>query len=235
VDGNILDAHPLMRKAAVLVFRFAHKIIAQNSYQQTFLHRKGIPAEIIRSSLEDADYTGNSKQYHLWLARAEKWKRPELFIDFAAAYPAEKFTMVCPPFAETDPHYFQGLQQKAAAVPNLEWINSYVPFTQLNGFFSNAKTFVNTSISEGFPTTFIHAWQHGIPVLSLNVDPDELLQKEQTGFHCNDDMITMKAQFERLLSDPVLYEQASAHARMYFTKYHDSQKNSRLLYEYITA
>ena len=45
---------------------------------------------------------------------------------------------------------------------------------------NGAKLFINTSDLEGFPTTYLQAWQRGVPVLSF-VNPDDLINPNRLG------------------------------------------------------
>lgn len=47
---------------------------------------------------------------------------------------------------------------------------------------SRSKALISTSPMEGFPNIFIEAWGCGIPVLSLYVDPGDVIKKEGLGF-----------------------------------------------------
>lgn len=46
---------------------------------------------------------------------------------------------------------------------------------------ANSKALISTSPMEGFPNIFIEAWAKGIPVLSLHVDPGNIIEKEKLG------------------------------------------------------
>ena len=53
-----------------------------------------------------------------------------------------------------------------------------LPFDAMQRWFGDAAAFVSTSSAayEGFPNVFLQAGAHGVPVLSLEADPDGLLR-----------------------------------------------------------
>jgi glycosyltransferase involved in cell wall biosynthesis len=57
---------------------------------------------------------------------------------------------------------------------------------------SNSKALINTSNFEGFPNIFLEAWATGVPVISLNVNPGNVLNEFKTGIFCNGDIEKMK-------------------------------------------
>lgn len=229
ISGKILPANFFIRKLSLCVFPLSSKVIAQNHYQREALLKQGIDAPIIRSSLEGEASALPRRSYHLWLARAESWKRPDVFIRLAQQFPGEKFLMICPPFVEYDAQAYRHLTELAKAQPNLEFRSSYAAFSELDGLFAEAKTFVNTSLHEGFPTTFLHAAQHGVPILSLAVDPDGLLQTEGIGFCAQEDEAMLAQQLRSLLQDATLYANTVEHCLRYFNREHRVSANTAKL------
>ncbi|MBS1921527.1 MAG: glycosyltransferase family 4 protein [Bacteroidetes bacterium] len=59
-------------------------------------------------------------------------------------------------------------------------------------FISESKALINTSNFEGFPNIFLEAWASGIPVISLNVNPDNIINKNNLGVYCDGDILMMK-------------------------------------------
>lgn len=235
LDGKILKTNWLFQKISLLVFIFSEKIIAQNKFQFDSLKKINISSRIIKSSLESTPLTTENKEYHLWIARAEKWKKPELFIHLAEKNPVEKFLMVCPPFAEVDKVYYEELKNKCCKISNLVLIDYYVDFNELDTYFSKAKLFINTSASEGFPTTFIHSAKNGVPIISASVNPDSILDTNQIGFYCHGNEEELQGNFELLITDSALYQQYSKNCLLYFDTYHNLSKNSAALLDYISA
>ena len=84
---------------------------------------------------------------------------------------------------------FNVIAEEARQIPNLNF-NGYLPIGKVEQFFLKAKLFVNTSSYEGFPNSFLQAWQKGIPVVSF-VDPDSLISRNRLGISVNsfDEMI----------------------------------------------
>ncbi len=66
---------------------------------------------------------------------------------------------------------------------------------------ANAKALINTSNFEGFPNIFLEAWAVGVPVISLNVNPGNVIKKHHLGTYCNGNLIEMKKTIESNSSD----------------------------------
>ncbi len=62
---------------------------------------------------------------------------------------------------------------------------------------SKAKALINTSYFEGFPNIYLEAWGTGVPVISLNVNPGDIIEKNNLGVCCNGDLHKMKMAIEQ--------------------------------------
>jgi glycosyltransferase involved in cell wall biosynthesis len=79
--------------------------------------------------------------------------------------------------------WIESLTSRIHSTPNLEYLGPRSQ-SEVNGLLARAHVFVNTSLYEGFPNTFIQAWSREVPIASLHVDPDGLLSKERLGLFC---------------------------------------------------
>ena len=89
------------------------------------------------------------------------------------------------------------------------------PLEKANQLIGESKILVNTSKAEGFPNTFIQAWMRGVPVVSLNVDPDNLILKNKLGFVCNGDLDIAAKRIEKLLNDNSLWQKYSKNCSVF--------------------
>ena len=110
----------------------------------------------------------------------------------------------------------------ARKLANLRW-HGFVPYHKVNEYFRRAALFVNTSSIEGFPNTFIQAWAHYTPVVSLSVDPDKIIRNENLGF-CSGTFKQLVSDVTTLLENEDLRRTMGENARRYVEREHDVRK-----------
>jgi glycosyltransferase involved in cell wall biosynthesis len=164
--------------------RHADVAIVQSKQQKALLetnYRK--TSEIIKNAhhIPESNRRTVDRETVLWLANIKPKKRLDLFIELAARcvdLPI-KFQII----GEDKSSSLKGLSA-TMGTGNLEYVGAVTP-DEVGPFFEQACIFVNTSDSgyEGFPNTFIEAWMRGVPVVSLNTDPDNVIQRHGLGFH----------------------------------------------------
>jgi len=226
VNGEYVAKNGWRGKLFLLGLKLADKIICQTKKQQSYLTEQyRNKSAVVASGFPLKPLTGDRvrKEGVLWVARAEDWKQPEMFIRLAQKFPQEKFTMICPP-AENNPDYFKIIKAEAEQIPNLKFI-SWVPFDRIGVYFRKAKIFVSTSLSEGFPNTFIQAWQNRVPLISYKVNPDKIIDKHRLGFCANGDEGQMEKLLKKVLKNNQLRRQLAVNSYNYVRQYHDLKKN----------
>ena len=120
------------------------------------------------------------------------------------------------------PHLYDEIMATARKLPNLRF-HGFIPSQRVDECFKRSSIFVNTSRIEGFPITFIQAWAHYVPVISLNVDPDRIIQNEKLGF-CSGTFEQLVSDVITLLEDEKLRNTMGENARKYVEKEHDIRK-----------
>lgn len=143
--------------------RRAHAVVVQNPAQLEACHRVGYgPCTLIKSCyVPPSGKRERAGTYVLWVASLRKGKRPEWFIDLARRLPELRFRMVG---GADDTGYERTLRKLAAPVTNLD-VLGFVPYADVEEQFDGAQIFVNTSVHEGFPNTYLQAWARAIPTV----------------------------------------------------------------------
>ena len=170
----------------------------------------------------------------VWIANLKLWKRPEVFVRLAQALRDlgnVQFLMLGEPPAGEAPWCAQ-LMQSIAATPNLQFLG-HQPAAEVNRHLARASVFVNTSVHEGFPNTFVQAWLREAVVVSLTVNPDGVLDGQQIGIHAETEAGLEKA-VRHLLTDSAARGGYAQRARAYARTTH-SVRNIGKLTEMIDA
>ena len=164
---------------------------------------------------------GNKRNGILWVGRCVKLKQPEKVFEIAKRNPDKEFTMICKSVSyKLD--YYNDIKCQSGEISNVTFIE-YVPFKEIGTYFKKAKIFINTSIYEGFPNTFLQAWRCGTPVISLHVNPDNIIDLFGLGFHSKT-LLQMQTDLNVLYSDTKRYKKMSDAACKYVKQNHDIEK-----------
>ncbi len=218
-----------------LLIRFSYILVVQNTDQQKKLEgdypkQKNKYLLLYNGFPEKKAPRNNStkRNYILWVARSDNWKNPELFIALARKNPELRFIMICPNAGNND--YYRSIQALAAECDNLEFI-PFVPFDMIDRYFTEALVFVNTSAHEGYPQTFIQAAMNAVPVYSLHVDPDRVIQTQGFGRVFDGDAERMCDEIAHLKNSSSDYRKMCENAYRFFIEYHSIRKNVKKLLE----
>jgi glycosyltransferase involved in cell wall biosynthesis len=200
----------------------ADAVIARHERQRTaFRERYGKDSTVIPSAFPvPVAPPAVPKEHVLWVASSQQFKQPHVFLDLARALPAERFCMVMP---KNDAAVFDSIAEQARALPNVEF-SSGVPYTEVQPYFDRAKVFVNTSTIEGFPNTFVQAAMGATPIISLNVDPDDVLVSNGIGRCAQGDPRRLEHDLRDVLSDEPLRRSMGQAAFEYAKRTHDIER-----------
>jgi glycosyltransferase involved in cell wall biosynthesis len=158
----------------------------------------------------------------LWVGKT--FKRPDVFLNLADVWasrgPDVRFAFAC----RIDQRSLRerSLVSRAARKPNVRvFVNA--SSDEIEALFASARVYLNTSLWEGFPNTFLEAWAAGTPVLSLSVDPDGVLERQGVGIACRGNRRKLENELDALVSHPERCEQMGLAARSYVALAHNPE------------
>lgn len=218
--ANMMGDRFWVELAIRLNCRFASTIIAQSEFQTKMLKKNfGKESVIIPSAyvLDDEIPQKAQPPLVLWVATIVSYKQPEQFLKLAEAIPEATFQMIGGPHG--DPNLYDQIKEAASKIHNLEFLG-FVPPYEIDQHFKQASIFVNTSNLEGFPVTFVQAWAAYLPVVSLNIDPSEVICRNRLGFHART-FERMVRDVRLLLKDQDLRCEIGQNSRRYAEQEHD--------------
>jgi glycosyltransferase involved in cell wall biosynthesis len=167
-----------------LGLRLADVLIVQSEDQLKLAReRYGEQREVIHipsfcEPPEAVDVDASRAGGFVWIGRLRPEKRPLRYVELARALPEERFAMV--PIVLGAEAAYRELREAAAGVENLELLER-LPHAQLMAIIARSAGVVSTSAVEGMPNVFLEAWARGIPVLTLDCDPDGVIARRQLG------------------------------------------------------
>lgn len=212
----------LLKLSYKYALKNANIVIAQNNYQKTKAYENfGINPRIIKSIVGLPKKTSTKKNTPcvMLIGSLIDYKQPEIFIELSKKVKESNFYIIGPC---NDDDYLDKLRSISIGTTNLKFCG-FIQHDDIMGIYAKDIILVNTSRFEGFPNTFLEAWSYGNPVISLNVDPDEVICKYKLGFHSRtfDKMIE---DLKLLLNDKNLRNELGLNSRKYVEENHSIEK-----------
>ncbi len=160
--------------------------------------------------------------YIAWAAVLREPKRPDVLLEIARRAPDLRF-VVCggPSDHRSPPGYGARTMEGLQALPNIDYLGHTTPEHTLH-IIANAAVFLLTSDAEGFPSVFLEAWSGGTPVVSVNIDPDHLIERQRLGVISGDVAGTIAA-IRALLDAPQRREEIAARARRFVAEAYSAE------------
>jgi glycosyltransferase involved in cell wall biosynthesis len=206
--------------------RLADSIVVQSG-QQAALARQTFPQ--LRSLIHIPSFAESEGIEHpprsepvafLWLGRVVDYKQPLRYLDLARALPDARFLMVP---VEDAAHEHRSLLAQvlsgAQSIPNLELLEPASHATTLERI-CQAVAVVSTSRLEGMPNVFLEAWSEGIPVLSLDFDPDAAIRTQGLGVAADGSWEGFVQGARKLWEARSRRDETYAHGREYVARTH---------------
>lgn len=211
--------------------RWASDLVSQTYRQQSLLgaHYGRDVCAVIRNfqPIPNEDINKVEPVKIIWVANFKRVKRPELFVRLAEelrGFKKVEFIMIGRP---GDTALYGGLHRKITMIENLTYLGE-LPQEEVNRLIAQSHILVNTSLLEGFPNTFIQAWMRCVPIVTLGVNTDGLLDGGDLGF-CGETYEEMKQHIVRLVEDGELRRKMGRGAREYALREHSISNVEKLI------
>jgi len=202
----------------ILGIKWADIIISQTEMQKKqLLSNFSVNSLLVRNCVQVENKSSKKKRsYFLWVGKVFSGKRPDLYLKIASNFPDEEFLIIGGPGND---EVYNDTKRKTQELPNVRFIG-FVPQREIYRYYEAAKALICTSESEGFPNTFLQAWIHQVPVISLSIDPDECICDHKLGFHSQSFEQLIK-DIENLSQNEKIAKEMGKNGKEYVMKYHD--------------
>ncbi len=204
-----------------MTLRRAPYLFAQHSQQQALLARRYGRASLIVPSLHPELHRPVQKHptpLVVWLHNYRPHAQLDVALRIAAEYERTgvEFHLVT---GSTRPEQLRELRRWRRLPSNVR-LSGALPAEEAQRLLEQAWVLLHTGLYEGLPNSFIQAWMRETPVVSLWVDPDDVLQREAIGFCAHGDLSALRAALDRFLYDPHWRRAIGLRARAYAERHH---------------
>jgi glycosyltransferase involved in cell wall biosynthesis len=154
-------------------------------------------------------------KYVAWVAMLRQHKRPDVLVEIARRMPHVRF-VVCGGPSTLPLDSTERIIEQLRVLPNVEYLRQ-VPSEKAQQVIANAAILLSTSDEEGFPNTFVQAWSAGTPIITIKVDPDQIIERVGLGLvSCTVERAI--TDIDDLMDSPRRRDEIGAHARAFIVE-----------------
>ena len=243
LDWDCIPKNALYRKAFLWpLYGFGlylvDKIIVQHENQyETLPSRLKKKAKVIKSIQGKLPAAAEERKTHTqpkvtWIGALRETKRPHLLPTIAQDFPEVNFFVYGRTAGHrTRPEYTEIILHLLKTCKNIK-IAGLVPPEQIPAILMDSDVLISTALVEGFPNVFLQAWACKTPVLSLEVDPRNVINTYNLGFVALNTK-QMKSFLKLLLEDKQLRLFMGNNGVRYIEQYHNENEIIQTLIEYL--
>jgi glycosyltransferase involved in cell wall biosynthesis len=146
-------------------------------------------------------------------------KRPDRLIELARLLPHVRF-VVCGSTTTfmTPEGYGDRAIEAFRTLPNIDYRGQVSPEEALRVSRESALL-LSTSQEEGFPQTFLEAWSYGTPVVTLGINPGDVITTHELGV-VEPDAVRAAAAIDALMAGADVRDRIGQQARQYVADVH---------------
>ncbi len=225
-DVDLKLLFKVQSKIAASIYRlgmfFVNTTIAQTEIQLKGFRNFGKQSSLIKNvvTFPLVNFTEKDNSI-LWVGNDTINKQAHVVPELALQLPDFQFKMILATKNGSKADIL--FKQKSLKIKNFEYLG-FVPFHQIAPYFTKAKIFINTSLREGFPNVFLQAWQNATPVISLNVDPDQVIIKHSIGVCTKGDLSLFIDSINKFMTNKEFTKKTGRLAKKYISEEHDLAK-----------
>jgi glycosyltransferase involved in cell wall biosynthesis len=202
--------------------KLAPRVVVQTEEHRALLRKNfGRESVVIPNGIDIELYRRIRNYGHsiLWVANWREVKRPELVGDLARLLPECRFVM-CGGIG--DHKLYERIRSQ---LPNNVLVRGRICDSELFDAYQDASVLINTSDFEGIPVTFDEAWACELPVVSLNIDPDDIIVRNGLGF-VSRSIEQMALDIQQLLTEPNRVKEIGQRSRKFVELNHNIKRTS---------
>ncbi|KKN08966.1 hypothetical protein LCGC14_1051350 [marine sediment metagenome] len=211
----------------------ADQVVVLADYMKKEMDKNyNINSIVIKSGhpIPNGDFKKNDPPIILWISRLDKLKCPDLFTKIFEELKDldAKFILI-----GSGTYLKNELTKVSKKYSNFTYIPGVKQYID-NDYYAKASLLINTSSVEGFPNAFIQAWMYKTPVISLNVDPDDVIFNYNLGFHAKGNFQKLIDTIKDLIENPSKTKDKGKNCRDFAIANHDIEQTSKQYYSLYT-